>query len=250
MKRPSSILLGIPVALIGAGIIVGAAMAADPLPAQPTYGGTAVTTITGSLVDPGGKEIGAVQLSQDAKGVVQVRVNATGLTAGEHGIHIHATGSCQGPAFASANAHFNPSGKKHGLLSPDGHHNGDLPNITVAANGTVAWVANTSAVSLTTGASNIFDVDGASLVIHAAADDHVTDATGNSGARVACAVIAAGNPALATPAASVAPRPPATGTGLATDDGWSLAWMFTVLAIGLMGGVVVLRLASTHSQPD
>ena len=35
----------------------------------------------------------------------------------------------------------------------------------------------------------LLDADGSSLVIHAAADDYVTDPSGNSGARIACAVI-------------------------------------------------------------
>jgi len=42
------------------------------------------------------------------------------------------------------------------------------------------------------GAENaLADADGTSLVIHADADDYKTDPSGNSGDRVACAVIAA-----------------------------------------------------------
>jgi Cu-Zn family superoxide dismutase len=35
----------------------------------------------------------------------------------------------------------------------------------------------------------LLDQDGAALVIHAAADDYVTDPSGDSGARIACAVL-------------------------------------------------------------
>jgi Cu-Zn family superoxide dismutase len=38
-------------------------------------------------------------------------------------------------------------------------------------------------------ANALLDGDGAALVIHAQADDHVTDPSGNSGGRIACAVI-------------------------------------------------------------
>ena len=40
--------------------------------------------------------------------------------------------------------------------------------------------------------ASLIDADGAALVIHAAADDYMTDPSGNSGARIACAVLQPG----------------------------------------------------------
>ena len=45
------------------------------------------------------------------------------------------SGVCEPPDFTSAGAHFNPAGKKHGRMNPEGPHAGDLPNLVVAAVG-------------------------------------------------------------------------------------------------------------------
>jgi Cu-Zn family superoxide dismutase len=109
-----------------------------------------------------------------------------------HGIHVHTVGRCDGPGFESAGPHWNPTNRRHGMNNPQGPHGGDLPNVTVAANGVLGETVTLVGADLTTppgvpGA--LIDADGAALVIHAQADDYVTDPSGNSGARIACAVI-------------------------------------------------------------
>lgn len=122
---------------------------------------------------------------------VEVRVQAAGLPAGHYGVHLHGVGRCEGPAFASAGPHWNPTGRRHGTLNPAGHHLGDLPNLEVDANGDGRLEFTIAGASMN-GAEGIFDADGTSLVIHAAADDYRTDPSGNSGARLACGVFRAG----------------------------------------------------------
>ena len=134
-----------------------------------------------ALVNGVGASVGAVAVERRAGGT-SVRVAVQGLTPGEHGIHLHAVGRCDGPDFQSAGAHWNPDSRQHGHLNPLGAHAGDLPNIIVSANGR--------------GAANFLvrgepaDADGTSLVVHARPDDYRTDPNGNSGDRVGCAVIA------------------------------------------------------------
>lgn len=108
-------------------------------------------------------------------------VAAEGLSAGPHGVHLHAVGRCDGPDFASAGPHWNPTGRKHGSDSPDGPHLGDLPNLQVGTDG-----RGSATLALPPG---FLDEDGAALIIHASPDDNRTDPSGNSGARVACAVL-------------------------------------------------------------
>ena len=136
------------------------------------------------LINASGQTIGTVRAWQTAGGVT-FRINASGLPHGVHGVHVHAVGKCDPPDFASAGPHWNPTGKKHGMSNPAGPHAGDLPNVVVKANGVLAATLVLSAASM----SSLIDADSAALVIHAAADDNMTDPSGNSGARIACAVL-------------------------------------------------------------
>jgi Cu-Zn family superoxide dismutase len=143
------------------------------------------------LVNALGAPIGTVRAWQTPGGVT-FHVEAAGLPHGIHGIHVHAIGRCDPPDFASAGPHWNPAGRKHGMNNPSGPHAGDLPNVEVSANGVLSATVTLPGVSLlappgTPGA--LIDADGAALVLHAAADDYVTDPSGNSGPRIACAVI-------------------------------------------------------------
>lgn len=143
---------------------------------------------TAELKNAQGQVVGTATLTE-VTGGIRIVVEARGLPAGEKGVHLHAVGKCDPPAFTSAGGHFNPENKKHGLQSPEGPHAGDLPNLAIAANGTGRLETTTGRVSLGGRASSLFDADGSAVVIHAAADDMRTDPTGNSGGRIACGVI-------------------------------------------------------------
>ena len=142
------------------------------------------------LVNASGQQVGSVRAWQTAGGVT-FRIDATGLPHGVHGFHVHTVGRCDGPDFASADAHWSPVMRKHGTNNPAGPHAGDLRNLIVAANGTMGETVTLSGANLLDpGAAGVLlDADGAALVLHAAADDYATDPSGNSGARIACAVL-------------------------------------------------------------
>ena len=174
------------IALVPALVLV-AAVSATALGGAPRAGGT--------FVDAAGNTIGWVRLVEDGTGVVHVNVKVEGLAPGNHGIHIHGIGACS-PTFAAAGPHYNPLGFQHGLLNPLGAHAGDLPNLIVNDDGDGRLNATTAGVTISGGPTTLFDQTpgavGSSFIIHAAEDDQATDATnGNSGARIACAVIEA-----------------------------------------------------------
>jgi Cu-Zn family superoxide dismutase len=144
------------------------------------------------IINSEGTTIGQATFIQDGKNV-NIHVKAKQLTPGEHGIHVHEKGLCDPPEFTTAGSHFSPTSKKHGFDNEKGYHAGDLPNIVVATDGTVDVTLVTNHVTLKKGKGNsLRSKQGTSLVIHADADDYVTDPAGNSGARIACGVISPG----------------------------------------------------------
>lgn len=146
--------------------------------------GNGRTGATAVLAGADGSPRGSATL-RDASGGLAVKISAEGLPAGTHGIHIHTTGRCEAPDFASAGGHWNPTARQHGRDNPQGAHHGDLPNLVVGADGRATLAMTTPGGSL----AELFDADGAALVIHASADDNRTDPSGNSGGRIACGVI-------------------------------------------------------------
>lgn len=140
------------------------------------------------LQNADGQEVGQATFEEMPDGV-KVGLQITRLAPGPHAVHIHAVGKCEPPDFSSAGPHFNPSGKQHGVKNPQGHHAGDLPTVIVGSDGTATGSMTTMEVTLGLGPASLFQPDGTSLVIHANADDNVTDPAGNAGPRIACGVI-------------------------------------------------------------
>ncbi|RDV01390.1 superoxide dismutase family protein [Undibacter mobilis] len=166
--------------IIAAGLAAALALT-SALPA-------AAQTASAPLKDAQGKEIGAANLMQTPRGVL-INLSVKGLPPGEHAFHVHAVGKCE-PPFTSAGGHFNPDQKKHGLMSADGAHAGDMPNLHIPQSGDLAVEVLNAAVTLEKGKPNsLLDADGSALVIHADTDDYKTDPTGDAGGRIACGVV-------------------------------------------------------------
>lgn len=149
-----------------------------------------VAAVNAVMRDTLGNDLGTLTLQEEG-GAIVIRGTLSSLSPGEHGIHIHTTGACE-PTFEAAGGHWNPTGAGHGTQGTNGPHFGDLGNLTVGPDGaaTVSLTAPGGNLGVATADSmSLMDADGAAIVIHAGADDQMTDPSGNSGARVACGVV-------------------------------------------------------------
>ena len=114
----------------------------------------------------------------------QITIDLQNVPDGEHGFHIHqkgdATNGCE-----SAGPHYNPADTMHGDLSTG--HAGDLGNLS-AKSGSIK--TKILAPHLTTS-----EIIGRTIVLHGDPDDlgqggdEESLKTGNSGPRIACAII-------------------------------------------------------------
>lgn len=156
-----------------------------PPPSPPAAGKTA------TLLGTGGKAIGTVTLTDAPSGVL-LRVEASGLTPGWHGIHFHEKGDCSDAAFKMAGGHVHSmTPVVHGLLHDGANDQGDLTNVHAGADGKVDAEIFSTMASLHAGAgrADLLDADGSAVVIHAKPDDYKTQPIGGAGDRVACAVV-------------------------------------------------------------
>ena len=128
---------------------------------------------------------------------VAIEINLTGLKKNAfHGFHVHECGDLTNKCDSMC-AHYNPYNKKHGCPGVKERHVGDLGNIHTDSNGNAKYIAVDNVIKLSGKKANII---GRGLVIHADPDDcgmgdnEESSKTGNSGKRIACAVIGIASP--------------------------------------------------------
>lgn len=170
-----------------ATLAVTLGLVAGCIPAEtgaPRAGQGAATAI---LKDAEGLDKGRVSISPAAGGKLRVTLEATEMPPGTRAFHVHTTGRCDAPGFTTAGGHWNPAMKQHGRDNPMGAHAGDMPNLTIGADGRGRVTAEIDG-----DLAGLLDADGAAVIVHAAPDDYRTDPTGNAGARIACGVVTVG----------------------------------------------------------
>ena len=172
-------------------LAISAVVAAGLAAAGGSHGASAMShgaSAKADLVNPDGKGVGSVALEQTPNGVM-LTAKLKNLPAGTHAFHVHAVGKCE-PPFKSAKGHFNPGGRKHGILVDGGLHAGDMPNVNVPASGALTVEVLNPNITLAKGKPNsVFDADSSAIVMHMKGDDYKSQPSGAAGSRIACGVI-------------------------------------------------------------
>ncbi|TXG92925.1 superoxide dismutase family protein [Rhodococcus rhodnii] len=167
-------------------------------------GGASGESLTATLEDPQGTEIGTVTFT-DAGEFVQVSAEVEGLEAGFHGFHVHQVGVCEAnsaPPNGGAPGNFLSAGGHLHSEGDEGHPAaGDLTSIQVREDGVGELVTTTSGLTL----DDLRADGGRAVIVHEGADnfaniptryapggpDEETLSTGDAGARAACGVVGA-----------------------------------------------------------
>jgi len=175
-----------------AAVLLGAALAGCETTSTPSASTAAesraapVTAMAQLKPTQGSTAAGTVWFTQQGLRV-NVRVQVSGLAPNqEHGFHVHEKGDCSSPDGMSTGGHFNPGGQPHGPQSAP-HHGGDMPSLKADAAGNAQASFQIEGVSVATGIDGLLEQG---MIVHAKPDNYTTQPTGNSGARIACEVIA------------------------------------------------------------
>lgn len=182
----------IAVCMLAAALAAGCATTAPPAaPVATVPSATApARSATINLAPASGSLVSGRLTAMPMAGGVHVTGEIGGLVRNAtHGIHVHEKGDCSAADASSAGGHFNPKNQPHGRPGVGAHHAGDMPNISADANGVARVDLHLAGVTL--GGAAATDIAGRAVVVHAQPDDYATQPSGNSGARIACGVIAA-----------------------------------------------------------
>ncbi|MBT8178083.1 MAG: superoxide dismutase family protein [Eudoraea sp.] len=145
-----------------------------------------VKTITFTMEPKSDSNVTGTVTFTEEDGMVKMVGVFSGLSEGEHAIHIHETADCSADDGTSTGGHWNPTREPHGAWgAQEGYHRGDIGNLIADADGnaTVEFSTDLWCLGCEDETKNII---GKAVIVHKGKDDFVTQPTGAAGARVSC----------------------------------------------------------------
>lgn len=145
-----------------------------------------IETIKFSLESKSDSEVAGDVTFTEENGTVIMKAELTGLSEGEHAIHIHEKADCSSDDGKSSGGHWNPTAQPHGKWGvEEGYHKGDIGNFVANADGTatVDFATDEWCIGCDDDTKNIV---GKAVIVHQGVDDYTSQPSGAAGARVAC----------------------------------------------------------------
>lgn len=122
----------------------------------------------------------------EENGMVMMKATLSGLSAGEHAIHIHEKADCSSDDGKSSGGHWNPTHEPHGKWgAAEGYHKGDIGNFTADADGNAVVEFSTDQWCIGCEDANK-NILGKAVIVHQGVDDFTSQPSGAAGARVSC----------------------------------------------------------------
>jgi len=122
----------------------------------------------------------------EENGMVMMKATLSGLSPGEHAIHIHEKADCSSDDGKSSGGHWNPTHEPHGKWgAEEGYHKGDIGNFTADADGNA--IVEFSTEQWCIGCDDVNkNILGKAVIVHQGVDDFTSQPSGAAGARVSC----------------------------------------------------------------
>ena len=128
---------------------------------------------------------GEVTFTQEA-GKITMVANFSGLTPGEHAIHLHEKADCSSDDGKSTGGHWNPTHEPHGKWgAAEGYHKGDIGNFVADSEGNANMEFTTDQWCIGCEDDNM-NILGKAVIVHQGVDDFVSQPSGAAGARISC----------------------------------------------------------------
>ncbi|MBT8234654.1 MAG: superoxide dismutase family protein [Bacteroidia bacterium] len=128
---------------------------------------------------------GEVSFTEE-NGQITMLATFSGLSPGEHAIHIHEKADCSSDDGKSTGGHWNPTLEPHGKWgAEEGFHKGDIGNFEADenGNGSITFTTDQWCLGCDDDTKNIL---GKAVIVHQGVDDFTSQPSGAAGARISC----------------------------------------------------------------
>ena len=117
---------------------------------------------------------------------VAMTATFSGLSEGEHAIHLHEKADCSSDDGKSSGGHWNPTHEPHGKWGvAEGYHKGDIGNFVADAEGKATVEFSTDQWCIGCDDENM-NIHGKAVIVHQGVDDFISQPSGAAGARISC----------------------------------------------------------------